>query len=106
MFTKRYGLDCATSRHNTEVSTELQKAIEKFPLWPNDMFHALTIIQEEVGELSKAVLQFNYEVDKGVTVGDIRKEAIQSICMLHRFLNSLDRDKYILADTSQHEFDM
>lgn len=101
---KVYERQLATSRHHTEVCTELDKAIAKFPGWPDDPFHALTIVQEEVGELAKALLQFYYEQDKAVTVGDIRKEAIQSIAMLHRFLNSLDKGQYRWPICSQHEY--
>lgn len=102
---KRYETDCANSRHHSEVFPELQRAINKFPLWPDDMLHALTIVQEEVGELAKDVLQFHYEPNEGKTVETIRAEAVQSIAMLHRFLNSLDTGKYKTPSTSQHEFD-
>lgn len=87
-------IEQTTTRHHQRVAAELKAAIEKFPKWANDMYHALAVIGEEYGELQKAVVQYNYEPEKKVTIEDIRSEAIQTICMLHRFLNSLDHDQY------------
>lgn len=102
---KRYEIDMAASRHHSEVECELRRAIEKFPAWPSDMLHALHIVGEEFGELTKDVLQYHYEPHKGKSPQTIRAEAIQTICMLHRFLNSLDRAMYAAPDMKQHEFD-
>lgn len=77
-----------------DIMAEMKKAKEKFPTWPNDMQHAFDIVQEEIGEAQKDILQFHYEKDKGVTVADIRKECVQSICMLLRFIHSLDSEQY------------
>ena len=68
------------------------------------MLHALAIVGEEYGELVKDVLQHHYEPNKGKTIDHIRAEAVQTIAMLHRFLNSLDAGKYVAGDTTQHEF--
>lgn len=106
---KRYERDYAISRHHTDIDKELRAAIEKFPAWPDDMLHALTIISEEHGELCKAVLQYHYEPNKNVSLDDIKKEAVQTICMLHRFLNSLETSRYTVPEklsTSQHEYSM
>lgn len=100
---KRYERDLAYGRGG-EISRELRSAIAKFPAWPNDMLHAMAIVGEEYGELLKAVLQFHYEPHKGETYEHIRVEAIQTIAMLHRFLNSLDCDMYQPVSTAQHEF--
>lgn len=94
----------ASVRHFHEVVPELVKATEKFPQWPNDMLHALHIVGEEFGELTKDVLQFHYEPHKAKTPQTIRAEAIQTICMLHRFLNSLDSAQYLIPETGQHEY--
>lgn len=103
---KTYETDLADSRHHTAIRIEMDKAINKFPKWPNDPFHALAIVQEEVGELAKAILQYHYEQDKNVSRDDIVKEAVQSICMLHRFLNSFEQSRYDWPDTRQHEYSM
>lgn len=103
---KVYERQYADSRHHTEVGPELSRAVNKFPQWPDDMLHALAIIGEEFGELTKDVLQFHYEPNKQKTKEHIRAEAIQTIAMLHRFLNSLDTDRYVKPSTSQHEYPM
>lgn len=103
--TKRYERDMADSRHHTQVAAELQRATTKFPQWPDDMMHAVTIVGEEYGELLKDVLQYNYEPHKKKSLETIRAEAIQTIAMLHRFLNSLDAGRYVRPACTQHEFD-
>lgn len=102
---RTYDLDIANSRHHYEVNGEMKKAVDKFPLWPNDMFHALAIIGEEYGEIVKAVLQFHYEPDKNVAMSHVEKEAIQTICMLHRFLNSIYAQGYVRPNCEQHNID-
>jgi len=95
-------VEMASYRHFHEVSPELQRAADKFPGWPDDMLHALAIIGEEYGELVKDVLQHHYEPHKSKTCKDIRAEAVQTIAMLHRFLNSLDRGAYLKPECTQH----
>lgn len=104
--TKVYEKQYSSSRHHCEVCPVLDAAIEKFPQWPDDMFHALTICQEEMGELAKDVLQFHYEKHKNKSYDTIRMEALQTIAMLHRFLNSLDTNRYKFPSISQHEYGM
>lgn len=38
------------------VMDEVRRATQKFPTWPNDPLHAVAILGEEFGELTKAVL--------------------------------------------------
>ena len=76
-----------------DVLEEVERASTKFPLWPTDPLHAVAIVNEEVGELNKALLQEAYELNEGITQEDIRKEAVQSAAMLIRFIVSLDRDR-------------
>lgn len=75
------------------VLNELDKAYKKFPLWPTDPLHALGVVNEEIGELQKEVLQMCYESHK-TNKELIKLEAIQSIAMLLRFLISLDSYEY------------
>ena len=77
-----------------DIDNEMQAAKKKFPMWPDDMQHAFDIVQEEIGEAQKDILQFHYELDKGVTIKDIREECVQSVCMLLRFISSLDSGQY------------
>lgn len=81
------------------VFAELERAVHKFPTWPTDPLHAVAVLGEEFGELTKAVLQTVYEPHK-VKPGDVRMEALQTAAMALRFLQSLDR--YVFAPCEQH----
>ena len=75
------------------VLAEVAKATAKFPTWPTDPLHAVAVLGEEFGELTKAVLQSVYEPHK-VKPGDVREEAVQTAAMALRFLMSLNRYEY------------
>lgn len=81
------------------VYSELTSAIEKFPTWPTDPLHALAVLGEEFGELTKDVLQMSYEPGK-TNAENVRKEAIQTAAMALRFVASLDA--YIYKAGEQH----
>lgn len=82
-----------------EVLEEVERAMRKFPTWPTDPLHALAVLGEEFGELTKEVVQFTYEPHK--TCGmDVRKEAIQTAAMALRFLVGLD--EYQFTPGPQH----
>lgn len=76
------------------VQAELALAVAKFPTWPTDPLHALAVLGEEFGELTKAMLQHIYEPHKGVTAQDIRDEAIQTAAMALRLAMSLPCYQY------------
>ena len=82
------------------VSDELRKAMTKFPTWPTDPIHALAVLGEEFGELTKAVLQQSYEPHK-TSIVEIRKEAIQTAAMALRWAASMSEYQY--APCKQHE---
>lgn len=75
------------------VLAEVGRAVRKFPTWPTDPLHALAVVGEEFGELTKAVLQCTYEPHRA-TADDVRAEATQLAAMAVRFLRSLDRYQY------------
>lgn len=75
------------------VIEEMARAVKKFPTWPTDPLHALGVLHEEVGELSKEVLQLVYEPHK-TTVEAVRTEALQVAAMALRFYLSLDAYAY------------
>lgn len=75
------------------VLHELNRACHKFPTWPTDPLHAMGVVNEEVGELNKAVLQGVYEPEKNPE-GAVEKEALQAAAMLLRLLASLDRYEF------------
>ena len=84
------------------VWTELANATKKYPEWPTDPLHALAIVGEEFGELTKDVLQFSYEPNK-TSAENVRSEAIQTAAMALRFIESLDQ--YIYKAGEQHRQD-
>ena len=77
-----------------QVQAELARSVAKFPTWPTDPLHALAVLGEEFGELTKAMLQFTYEPNKKVTRMDIRAEAIQTAAMALRLAMSLPCYQY------------
>ena len=84
-----------------EIEAEMKRAVAKFPTWPTDPFHAKAVLDEEVGELAKAILQFTYEPEKGVTMADIRSEAMQTATMAIRWAQSIEAYRYEQGE--QHE---
>lgn len=94
MHTKERPADVLMAVHH-----ELSKALAKFPTWPTDPLHALAVLGEEFGELTKDVLQMTYEPGK-TSAENVRKEAIQTAAMALRFVASLDA--YIYKAGEQH----
>lgn len=84
------------------VTAELARAVRKFPTWPTDPLHAVAVLGEEFGELTKAVLQSVYEPHK-VKPGEVRTEAVQTAAMALRFLQSLDAYAYTPGDQHAQE---
>jgi len=77
-----------------EVGAELERATRVFPNWPEDPVHAIAIVGEEFGELTKAVLEKAYEPGKATRDEDIRMEAIQTAAMAIRFAMYLEQYVY------------
>lgn len=76
-----------------EIAGEVERAVAKFPTWPTDPLHALAVLGEEFGELTKAMLQLVYEPHKS-SAEEVRKEALQTAAMALRLYRSLDRYEY------------
>ena len=76
-----------------EVLAELARATAKFSTWPTDPLHALAVLGEEYGELTKAMLQLTYEPNK-THAAAVRDEAIQTAATALRLAMSLDRYEY------------
>lgn len=76
-----------------EVAAELTRACTKFPTWPTDPLHALAVLGEEYGELTKDMLQLCYEPHK-TSRENVRKEAMQTAAMALRLAMSLDTYEY------------
>jgi len=90
----------ADSDNVAAILDEVARATRKFPTWPTDPLHAIAVLGEEFGELTKAVLQTTYEPHK-VQADELRTEAIQTAAMSLRFVASLDR--YVFAKCEQHQ---
>lgn len=71
-----------------EIDSELKRAEKKHPIFPNDMFRQLAIMQEEAGEVTKAVLHYHYE---NGALDHVREELIQTAAMCMRMLQDIDR---------------
>lgn len=85
-----------------EVLNELKAATNKFPTWPTRGLDAIAVLNEEVGELNKEVLQMTYEPHK-TDRDKIKKEAIQSAAMAIRFLMSFDEYDYSAGEQHQQK---
>lgn len=72
------------------IQAELERAEKKHPNFPTDMFHQLAIMQEEAGEVTKAVLHYKYEDG---TFEHIREELIQTAAMCMRMLQNVTECK-------------
>ena len=83
----------------TVPAHDLRRAMAKFPTWPTDPLHAIAVVNEEVGELNKELLQLTYEPHKVKPEG-VHTEAVQSAAMALRFLASLAR--YEFRECVQH----
>jgi hypothetical protein len=77
----------------SEIVAEVGRAMRKFPTWPTDPLHALAVLGEEFGELTKDVLQLTYEPHK-TNRDNVRTEAMQTAAMALRFVASLDAYEY------------
>lgn len=86
-----------------DILEELDRAVRKFPLWPTDPLHALAVLGEEFGELTKEMLQMVYEPHK-TNRHKIRAEAIQVAAMALRLNASLDTYVYEASDQHTQEF--
>lgn len=80
-----------------KIRKELDSAIRKYPTWPTRGLDAVAVLNEEVGELNKEVLQMTYEPHK-TDKEKIRNEAIQAAAMSLRFLISLDEYDYTAGE--------
>ena len=87
-----------------DVLSELERATRKFPTWPTDPLHALAVLGEEFGELTKDMLQLTYEPHK-TSRANVRNEAIQTAAMALRLAMSIDMYEYRPAKQHKQEYD-
>jgi len=79
-----------------EIMAELDRAERIHPEWPKDMIYQAAIVNEESGELIKAVLENRFEPNKDISIYDLAREAIQVGAMAIRFLKHLPDIEEIL----------
>jgi hypothetical protein len=85
-----------------EIMAEMERATNKFPTWPTDPLHALAVLGEEFGELTKDMLQLCYEPHK-TSRENVRKEAIQTAAMSLRLAISLEAYEYRCSNQHRQE---
>ena len=66
-----------------DIADEIVKSNIKHGDMPENMFEQVVIINEELGEVNKALLHYNYEAG---SIEDIRKELIQTAAMCCKML--------------------
>lgn len=71
-----------------QIQAELAKAETKHPNWPTCLFRMDSIINEEKGEVSRAINQYDME---GGSKQAIKDELIQTAAMCVRMLKMLER---------------
>lgn len=76
------------------VMIELTRAIHLHPDWPTDPFHALAILGDEFGELTKEIVQLRFEPSKASTIDTVRAEAIQTAAMAVRMIIGISRYQF------------
>lgn len=68
------------------IHEEYCRACKIHKTWPDDIIHAVAIMQEESGEATRASLNYIYE---NGTIDDLKKELIQTGAMVIRCLINL-----------------
>ena len=77
------------------VKAEVERAQKLHPAWPSDPLHALAILGEEFGELTRAMVQLTYEREKVSSPAGVAEEALQTAAMALRLLLHLNDYRYI-----------
>jgi hypothetical protein len=84
------------------VKAEVERAQRLHPAWPSDPLHALAILGEEFGELTRAMVQLTYETEfdafdasKVSSPACVAEEALQTAAMALRLMLHLDDYRYI-----------
>ena len=72
------------------IFSELRRAEEIHPGWPEDVVHAVAIMVEEAGEAMQAALDVHY---RNRCIDDLRIELAQTGAMAIRALIHLEDDK-------------
>jgi hypothetical protein len=77
------------------VKAEVERAQKLHPVWPSDPLHALAILGEEFGELTRAMVQLTYETEKVSSPACVAEEALQTAAMALRLMLHLNDYLYL-----------
>ena len=78
---------CKDETYNLiDILSEVERAREKHPEWPDDIIHAVAIVAEESGEAVRAALNHVYH---GGSIDEVRTELVQTAAMCIRMLENL-----------------
>lgn len=69
-----------------DIKTEMDRATQLHPDWPDDLIHQVSIMNEEAGESIRAALNHVYH---GEPIDEVETELIQTAAMAIRCLISL-----------------
>lgn len=106
--TNRHVLNLLLSCTSWSIYKEMMRAIEKHPLWDEDLRIQSNIINEECGEFAKSCNEYyeaTTEEECAMKLEEIEKEAIQTIATLLRFLAHLKSDAVALPDHLQPDLE-
>ena len=79
-------MENVTRSYIVDIAMELKEAKIKHPYFPETLCQQFTILQEEVGEVAKAINDYN---DGEGTKQQVRQELLQSTAMCLRMLENL-----------------
>lgn len=71
------------------IDVELKRAEELHPNYPTDIFEQVAIMNEEAGEVTRAVLQYKRE---GGSIDSVKEELVQTAAMCMRMLNAISNN--------------
>ena len=87
--------DCSQWQNEIDIysliKAELQRAENIHPDYPSDLFHQVAILNEESGEVTKAVLDYFYDAQP---FENIKTELIQTAAMCIRMLQNMKEIKH------------
>ena len=75
------------------IEAELNRAKEKHPDWPTEIFKQLSIMQEEAGGVTKAVNEYCL-LNRG-SLQEVKDELVQTAAMCMRMIESLEESDYL-----------
>ena len=73
-----------------DVKSELIKAKNKYPDWPDDIIHQVSIMNEEAGESIRAALNHVYHNEP---IEELEGELIQTAAMCIRCLEAINENR-------------